>query len=170
MYLYLDSKHWAIWILSMVLLNCICSIKQPQNIWKDITMKEMTSSNQTSFSLNLKSFFKRPFGAAIDKINNRSFVHCLVQENVLLVILSNLTALYVWQCSWCVSSTSEGVSSVPHIQLHCKCFVCWNRRRMSANQVHRQLGVILTDLICNQIILFPCYFYRHLFVVLGVLW
>ena len=115
MYLYLDSKHWAIGILSMVLLNCICSIKQPQNIWKDITMKEMTSSNQTSFSLNLKSFFKRPFGAAIDKINNKSFVHCLVQENVLLVILSNLTALYVWQCR-CVSSTSEGVSSVPLIQ------------------------------------------------------
>ena len=70
-----------------------------KNIWKDITMKEMTSSNQTSFSLNLKSFFKSPFGAATDKINNKSFVQCLVQENVLLVILSNLTALYAWQCS-----------------------------------------------------------------------
>ena len=55
------------------------------------------------------------------------------------------------------------------INVHCKCFVCWNRRRMSANQVHKQLAVIFTDLICNQIILFPCYFYRHLFVVLGVL-
>ena len=29
--------------------------------------------------------------------------------------------------------------------LHCKCFVCWNRRQMSANQVHRQLAVVLTD-------------------------
>ena len=53
--------------------------------------------------------------------------------------------------------------------MHCKCFVCWNRRWMSANQIQRQLAVVLTDKICNQIILFPCYFYRHLFVVLGVL-
>ena len=93
---------------SAVLLNCICSTKQPQNIWKDITMKEMTSSNQTSFSLNLKSFFKRAFGAATDKINNKSFVQCLVQENLLLVILSNLTALYAWQCSDAFHLLSRG--------------------------------------------------------------
>ena len=79
-----------------------------KNIWKDITMKEMTSSNQTSFSLNLKSFFKRAFGAAIDKINNKNFVQCLVQENLLLVILSNLTALYAWQCSDAFHLLSRG--------------------------------------------------------------
>ena len=73
-----------------------------------------------------------------------------------------------WNCLWRYAFFG-GVFSLGKICMHCKCFVCWNHRWMPANQIQRQLGVILTDLICNQIILFPCYFYRHLFVVLGVL-
>jgi hypothetical protein len=30
-------------------------------------------------------------------------------------------------------------------RLHCKCFVCWIHRWMSANQIQRQIAVILTE-------------------------